>query len=485
VRHDEKYFLMARWHSLWIAPAAAPDLEQELNVERLMTMSRHQPLAAAAHSLMSLALVLAVSVPTSPFLVCIVAAMQIAALVQVSIWQRHRRKSRPARVADRTLTRIILWTVMWGLLWGTLTASLVQSGHGRDCALLGVTIMGMAAGGVGMLTAIPAAAVAFLATSMLPPATVLLTMGGKPEILFSLFLLASAVFMTLSVRQNYISFLNHLRLRLLTARLAVEAEAASQAKTRLVANMGHELRTPLNAVIGFAEMIAAEMKGAIGPRDYLEFARAIVQGGRQLRAVIDDILDLSKFEAGLGKSPDVEIGVAVLVEHALSVIRPAGAQHNIAIHCDVDPHLPAIRVDMDRIHQVLVGLLSNAVAFSNPGGRIDLDVSFAPHARHEPAAGVLFRIIDYGTGIPTQDLTDILTPFVWTRDATHHQIPGTGLKLPLADQIIRAHGGVLKIESVVGRGTVASFVLPQERLVGYRSSGTCTMRLAAGTPPKD
>src|SRR4051812_45387573 len=109
---------MARWHSLWLTPEHAPEIERELNVERLVTMARHQPLAAGAHAGMSVALSAVVHSAIDPLLWLMLGAFQMAAAAQMAVWWRHRKKRRPARVSDDTITRIILWTVMWGLLWG-------------------------------------------------------------------------------------------------------------------------------------------------------------------------------------------------------------------------------------------------------------------------------------------------------------------------------------------------------------------------------
>jgi signal transduction histidine kinase len=470
---------MARWHSLWLIPEHAPEIEQELNVERLVTMARHQPLAAGAHAGMSIALSAAVQTPISSLHWLMLGAFQLAATAQMAVWWRHRKKRRPAHVSGDTVTRIILWTVMWGLLWGTLTADFLAAAHNRDGAFIGIVIIGMAAGGTAMLTAIPAAAAAFLACSMFPPAAIALSMN---EYALAAFIVGSGAFMMLSVRQSYFSFVEHVRLRLLTTELATEAEAAVQAKNNFLANMGHELRTPLNAITGFSEMIGAEIKGPVGHPDYIEFSHAIAQSARQLTTVIDDILDLSKFDADPGKLRDTDISIDVILDQALTVVRPMCDRSKITIDLSIMPQLPLVRVDMGRIHQVLVALLSNAIKVSDAGGRIALEVMMPGPG---PSSGIAFCVTDWGPGIPAAEVKELLKPFVWTRNADRYQVPGTGLKLPLADQIIRAHGGILHIDSVEGRGTGISFILPPERIVGYRSQENGGASLAAGTASQE
>ena len=161
-----------------------------------------------------------------------------------------------------------------------------------------------------MLTAIPAAAVAFLTCSMLPAIFIILSGGSYGEIALGLFLSIGIASMTLSVRHNFLTSVNLEKLRLLTSTLAAETAAASQAKTRFLANMSHELHTPLNAIIGFGEMIGSEVKGPVGNRTYAEFANSIVESARQLLTMIDDIFDLSRFESGDVKAAETEIAMA-------------------------------------------------------------------------------------------------------------------------------------------------------------------------------
>jgi signal transduction histidine kinase len=462
---------MARWHSLWTTSELAPDVEQELNIERLMAVSRHQPLASAAHAGISLALALGVraTIPTALWL--LLALFQVAAIMQARVWWIHRRQPRPRRVSNATITRLILWSVMWGLLWGTYSAWLLSIATLHDAAIIGIGIMGMAAGGVAMLTTVPAAAVFFLAFSLMPATAVAFWFEDPVNPLLGLFLVAAAVFMTGSVRQNYAIFLDHLRLRLLTAELSAETAEANQAKVRFLSNMGHELRTPLNAVIGFAEMIAGEMKGKIGEPAYLEFARNIVQSARHLSGTIDDILDLSRFQAGEDNTlRDSVVPAGVLLEHVLAAIKPICDRSGVTLNSDIELLLPEIRVDVGRTHQVLMGMLSHAIGCSAAGDAVFLKAFIVRWADDGRLRGLVLRVNAPGNVISASELARILQPFRWTREAEYHQMPGAGLKLPLMDRIVSAHGGKFEVISTVERGTTITVTLPPERIVGYRSS---------------
>jgi len=457
---------MARWHSLWMTPALAPEVEKELNIERLTSVSRHQAISAVAHSGMSLALAASVHAPVQSPALYMLPVLQILAALQLATWWRHRSKSRPLRVSDKTISRIVLWSVMMGLAWGAYTGHLMANAVGRDCALLSIVIVGMAAGAVGMLTSIPAAVMAFLIFSMTPAAVVGFLMEGRGNLIFGIFMVVSGIFIALSARYNYVGFLENLCLRLRMIKLADAAEVANQAKTRFLANMGHEMRTPLNAVIGFAEMIAGEMRGPLGHNDYVEFSRAIAQSARHLATVIDDILDLSKFESGLGAPRDSEVTIAVMIDQALATIGPECVKARINLTSRIEPHLPAVRADADRLHQVLTSVLANAIRLSKAGDEVVVEARRSPATDGVPG-GITIRITDHGAGIPARELDDILNPFVWTREAEQNQIPGTGLKFPLANQIMRAHGGTLDVTSREGHGTSVTITLPPERIAGY------------------
>jgi signal transduction histidine kinase len=452
---------MARWHGLWMTPAQPPDIERELNIERLLATARHQPLSAAAHSLVSLMLAgTLLPAPPRPILI-VLALIQVAAAIQLAIWWRHRYNHRPSRVTDRTMTRLIAWSLVWGALWGFYGASLMASVSEAGRAPIAVAIVGMTAGGVNMLMSLPAAVAAFVTLMVLPPAWVAAATGDRMGLVLGFWLAISAAFLVLSGRRNYLMFLDHLRLRLGISRLADDAEAASRAKSRFLANMSHELRTPLNAIIGFAEMIHAQVKGPVSGH-YAEFARAIEQSGRHLVAIINDILDLSKIQAGSRDLDESCTTVAAVVDRAAMVMQPVCAAAEMRLEIDLAEDLPEITVDARRLSQVLINLLSNAVKFSAPGSTVRLEGRLCPpHGRG--ARAIVIRVIDRGIGIPADEVQEVLKPFVQSREAERRQTPGTGLGLPLADEIMRLHGGSLTLASKIGEGTTVTVMLPLER----------------------
>jgi signal transduction histidine kinase len=363
------------------------------------------------------------------------------------------------------MNRIIAWSVCWGVVWGAYSGMLMAIAPDNRCAPIVIIVIGMAAGGLNMLASLPAACAAFLALTILSPAAVAaITYPAHMGDLVALCLFLSTLFLALTARRNYLEFLGHLRLRLGMSRLADEAETASRAKSRFLANMSHELRTPLNAIVGFAEMIREQVKGPIAPH-YVEFAGAIDQSGRHLVDIINDILDLSKIQAGTHDLDESVTTIGAVIDRAAIVVEPACQAANMRLAITKADDLPQIYADPRRLTQVLINLLSNAVKFSHANDCVKLDAFLGPARPGETTPPLMIRVTDTGIGIPADEIQEVLKPFVQSREAERRQIPGTGLGLPLADEIMRLHGGTLTIESEPGHGTVVVITLPPHRLV--------------------
>jgi two-component system cell cycle sensor histidine kinase PleC len=450
---------MAKWHALGWAPEVSPATAAELNIERLLAMARQQPVAAATHSLNSL-LLAALYWPTVPHahLIGFQVVFQAAAAWQMWTWWRHRRRPRPLSVSDRTITRATLWAIGVGALWGTYGALMLVAPVDAEVRMLvGFVLAGMAGGGAFVLFSIPAALAGYLATIALPPLIVFATWAwpiGPMLVLYTVIYLAAL----LAAGHNAHRILvESIRLRLQNIDLAVKADAASRAKSRFLANMSHELRTPLNAIVGFAEMIHSQFKGPVGNPQYLEFAQAIHASGRHLVAIIDDILDLSKIESGHIDLDLEPVAAHAIVDQALMLSRNAPGSAQLTISATVAADVPQLHVDQRRMTQALVNLLSNAIKFTPSGGRVSVE------AKRAADGGVVFTVSDTGVGIAASELADVLKPFVQSREAERQRTPGTGLGLPLAEQLVQLHGGRLTLASNIGEGTTATIYLPPAR----------------------
>ncbi len=241
-----------------------------------------------------------------------------------------------------------------------------------------------------------------------------------------------------------------------------EADTASRAKTEFLANMSHELRTPLNAIIGFSEIIKTEMLGPLGTERYRLYAQDICDSGQHLLQVINDILDISKVEAG-GFELDAEAtDLGDIIEQSVRLVRKRAEAAHVKLVMEVEPEIPQILIDRRLIKQSLINLLSNAIKFSRDPGHVTL------RAIRDSDGAVLLTVTDAGIGIAEKDIPKVVQPFSQVESAFSRSHEGTGLGLPLTKSFVEAHGGTLEIRSRVGRGTAVTLRLPPDRVLEGR-----------------
>jgi two-component system cell cycle sensor histidine kinase PleC len=231
------------------------------------------------------------------------------------------------------------------------------------------------------------------------------------------------------------------------------AEKASRMKSMFLATMSHELRTPLNAVIGFSQLMEEETFGPLGSPRYVEYTGLVQKAGRHLLDLINDILDMSKIEAGKFELHRERIDVRLMVSECAMLMRERAKRGAILLQEEV-PSEP-LQVDADRraIKQILLNLLSNAVKFTPEGGRV---ITRAVQSGHT----VCLSVEDTGVGIPADQLYRLGNPFVQLRNNAGSTHEGTGLGLALVRSLAEMHGGQLRIESVEGRGTTVTVEIP-------------------------
>jgi two-component system, cell cycle sensor histidine kinase PleC len=227
------------------------------------------------------------------------------------------------------------------------------------------------------------------------------------------------------------------------------AVAANRAKSEFLANMSHELRTPLNAVIGFASLIEARSFGAFSQR-YFDYAKDIRHSGEHLLAVINDILDMSKVEAGRYELASEPADLAEIVADCVTMLDGQVAEHGIAIRNELPAVLPVERIDARATRQVVLNLLSNAIKFSQAGGIVTIS------GGRDAAGALAIAVTDTGIGIPEADLSRIFEPFHRGDPTRAHGHEGTGLGLAISKRLMELQGGSLTIASIVGRGTIAT-----------------------------
>ncbi|MFO1056140.1 MAG: ATP-binding protein [Dongiaceae bacterium] len=235
------------------------------------------------------------------------------------------------------------------------------------------------------------------------------------------------------------------------------AELASRSKSEFLANTSHELRTPLNAVLGFSEIMRGEMLGPLGHPRYREFAADIHESGLHLLAVINDLLDLSRIEAGRLELQEETLAIPELLASVQRLVRQRADQAQLTLDVVPADGLPAIRADRRALRQILLNLLSNAIKFTPAGGHVALE------AVREADGGISFLVRDTGIGIAAADIPKAMEPFGQVDSSLARKYQGAGLGLPISQALVEQHGGRLGLESAPGIGTTARVRLPPER----------------------
>ena len=240
--------------------------------------------------------------------------------------------------------------------------------------------------------------------------------------------------------------------------LLLEADKANKAKSEFLANMSHELRTPLNAIIGFSDILQKQLFGELGDPRYTEYVKDINDSGNHLLAIINDILDLAKAEAGKLTLQEEDIDIVRCLDDAMRMCRGRAVTAGVSLNfANVSESIFA-HVDERLIRQIVLNLLTNAIKFTGEGGQVNLSV--VADREH----GIFIQVQDTGIGIAPQDIARVIRPFEQVETVLSRSHGGTGLGLPLTSKLTELHGGTFDIQSQVGKGTKVVVRLPAERL---------------------
>ena len=243
-----------------------------------------------------------------------------------------------------------------------------------------------------------------------------------------------------------------------------QSRLRSELKSKFLATMSHELRTPLNAILGFSDLLQQPEFGALNERQ-AEFIRNIHASGRHLLNLVNDLLDLSKIEAGRMTLSTERIGASVLVDAVRASVQPLADKQGVTLEVDVDDALPQIDVDPLRVRQILYNLLSNAIKFTAPGGRVWLGATASGTHLH-------LAVVDTGVGIAPQDLERLFRDFEQIESPGGDKPEGTGLGLALSRRLAQLHGGDIAVTSVFGRGSTFTVTLPLDASARPGAAGT-------------
>jgi signal transduction histidine kinase len=231
-----------------------------------------------------------------------------------------------------------------------------------------------------------------------------------------------------------------------------QLEIANRHKSEFLANMSHELRTPLNAIIGFSEVLGERYFGELNPKQ-LEYANDIHSSGKHLLSLINDILDLSKIEAGRMELDLAEFDMPAALQNAMTLVRERAQRHGIALDLKTDPALGLFHADERKFKQIMLNLLSNAVKFTPEGGKVG--VTAKPNG-----TTVEIAVADSGVGIAPEDQETIFEEFKQVGTDYTKKAEGTGLGLALTRRFIELHGGTIRVISAPGKGSTFTFTLP-------------------------
>ncbi|MDB6027774.1 MAG: sensor signal transduction histidine kinase [Verrucomicrobiales bacterium] len=232
-----------------------------------------------------------------------------------------------------------------------------------------------------------------------------------------------------------------------------QSESANLAKSQFLANMSHELRTPLNAIIGFAEFLGDGKPGPLNPKQK-EYLGDILNSGKHLLQLINDVLDLSKVEAGKMKLNLESFTLVQAVEEVCAVAKPMAQKKSIRVTVRIPSEINLVTLDQQKFKQILYNLISNGIKFTDDGGEVE--ISAAPIERDQ----FKLSVRDTGIGIQQEDIKRLFREFEQLEAGTARRYEGTGLGLALTRKLVELHGGVIGVESEVGKGSTFSVILP-------------------------
>ena len=454
-------------------PSTAPDaqiVEAQLNV--VQTSIRHLDWALPAAGLTIMITVHAYGIAIAPVAACFAVLVANCLLNEYLL---SRKVSRSADIVSRTRQRAGTITAM-ALAITVVWCALVLSMYHNDIVanrLFVVLVLACTVGSLNTLFAMhtaSAAAAIFVTSSSLIGILIRNTFIGRltllPMGIIYIVLVANQVYgmnrrfrETRRLEQERESLIASLT-KANNESIAAEerAVAANQAKSEFLANMSHELRTPLNAIIGFSEVMREELFGALGNSRYRDYSRLINSAGTHLLGLINDVLDMSKIEAGKLELNPEEIDLGRVVGDCADLMRERALDARVALEVEVPDRPLLLFADRRAMNQILLNLLSNAVKFTLPGGRICVRANAI-------GARIVLSVEDSGVGISQTDLPRLGNPFVQARNHTGISHPGTGLGLALVRALAENHRGSMRIDSVENVGTTVTVELPVGKLI--------------------
>ncbi len=447
--------ILAQW---WHGQPGLTESERvELRRQQIIYVAKQTPWIAVTNIINPLAVAAMFwnSAPR-PLMAIWAAALLFMAAWGLRSWARNRNREAPARVSRKTARKAILGGIIAGCLWGAASVFLFTPESMLNVVFLVFVVGGMGAGALASLFPFPAVGLGFIIPSLVPLSLRLLLSGEQTLIVGGGILGLYMVALVLFSRNGYQTFVENVRIQIrnrdLSERAAQaqkEAEEGNRAKSEFLSMMSHELRTPLNAVLGFSEIIKNETLGAHSDPRYKDYGSDIHRAGSHLLGIVNDILDLSRVEAGRFELYEERISVPHALRSATRMVEMAASRKDLAIDFNIADELPLLRADPRVFKQMLVNLLSNAVKYTPAGGSIIVSAGCTDD-------GLRVAIADTGVGMTDEQIPQALKPFSQIDSGYSRSQEGTGLGLSLVKSLIELHGGALEIRSALGKGTTAA-----------------------------
>ena len=446
------------------------------DAELALTFAQNRISAAYALPLL-IAIVSAASllwVPTS--LVAGWAVLVLAAnFVQLGLCRRYAGTAPAEATVRKWTSRFFVAELFNGLSWSVILILAMHNGHDA----VGVEVFQFATMLVvisvitSLASTVPAAAVGGTIPITLTLVGVFLSRGDFLFIALSVMAVGAQFFFLILASRLYSATLTMLEFRaekdLLIAELGTaksisdearrRAEEANLAKSRFLATMSHELRTPLNAILGFSEIMQNEVLGPMTNASYKEYVGDIHTSGQHLLNLINEILDLSRIEAGRYELHEEPVNLAHVAEDCHNLLQLRAKAKDITIDEEIQRGLPRVWVDDRAVRQIVLNLLSNAIKFTPPGGEIVISVGAAPEG------GQFISVRDNGPGIPPEEIPVVLSSFGQGSIAHKNAERGAGLGLPIVQALMRTHDGHFELRSKLREGTEAIATFPQSRVM--------------------
>ncbi|MEC9346526.1 MAG: HAMP domain-containing sensor histidine kinase [Pseudomonadota bacterium] len=455
-----------------------PDFRREIEIEAVVRLNRNQLVGAVATAANVAIMTIALwRDELRMFLVlwCIIG--QALALLQFAGWIRVRRRgnSRPSRIRRRTLLKAVALSLVGGLFWGSLAVAAMPQATPGEAVVIMFTVGGMATGAAVAVAILPVVAAAFFLSAFWMAVISCMIKYPDSALLFAVLCVNYMLFLGLIIWRANRQFTDLMQRQLENLNLAVEAHSASEARSRFIAHVSHELRTPLNAIIGFADMMHGRILGPVGNDRYEEYVGAIGDSGRHLLSIINDILDISRIDAGSNELRETSIPVRLLVERCRKLFADRCTQAGVDFSISVADEDAIIRADERLVTQILFNLLSNALAHTARGGTVTLAVErLRDH-------GICIAIGDSGAGMSREQLAIARQPFAPLGNTWVARGGGAGLGLPISHRFAALHAGHLLIDSAPGTGTRCRLLLPAERVTWIAEPMAARKRAAASS----